>query len=135
MRVVPGTHKERVVEHNDTHAADNLLSRGQEIAVEVDEKAAVDIVLEPGEMSLHHVKIFHSSRPNNSDDRRIGFAVRYIPPSLRQEAGEADSALLVRGEDRHGHFELERPPETDYSAEALAYHQRLHAQRMAVLMR
>ncbi|MCB1971398.1 MAG: phytanoyl-CoA dioxygenase family protein [Geminicoccaceae bacterium] len=135
MRVVPGTHTERVIEHRDTHAADNLLSRGQELAVDVDEADAVDIELQPGQMSLHHVKIFHGSNPNRSDDRRIGFAVRYIPPHLRQQAGTADSARLVRGEDNFGHFELEQPPAGDFSAQALAAHKRLRDQRMAIMMR
>src|SRR5207244_8203794 len=40
-----------------------------------------------GEMSLHHVLMFHSSPPNRSEDRRIGFAVRYIPTYVRQVAG------------------------------------------------
>ncbi len=69
MRVVPGTHKCEVVAHADTFAEGNMLSRGQEIAVEVDEAHAVDLVLEPGEMSLHHVKIFHGSHENRSEAR------------------------------------------------------------------
>src|SRR4051812_46856563 len=60
LRVVPGSHKTQVA-HRDTFAAENLLSRGQEIAVDVDEASAVDIVLPPGAMSLHHVLIFHGS--------------------------------------------------------------------------
>ena len=71
MRVVPGTHKREVVPHQDTFGAQNMLSRGQEIAVEVDEDHAVDLVLQPGQMSLHHVKIFHGSRQNRAADRRL----------------------------------------------------------------
>ncbi|MDF2781553.1 MAG: syringomycin biosynthesis enzyme, partial [Geminicoccaceae bacterium] len=52
MRVIPGTHTQEVVPHKDTFAERNMLSRGQEIAVEVDEASAVDVVLQPGEMSL-----------------------------------------------------------------------------------
>ena len=40
MRYIPGTHRRAIVEHVDTFSADNLLSRGQEIAVEVDESEA-----------------------------------------------------------------------------------------------
>ena len=58
------------------------------------------IELEPGEMSLHHVRLVHGSPPNPSNDRRIGFAIRYIPTSVAQIAGE-DSATLVRGVDAH----------------------------------
>ncbi len=110
MRVIPGTHTQEVVAHKDTFATTNMLSRGQEIAVEVDEKKAVDVVLQPGEMSLHHVKLFHGSNPNSSDDRRIGFAIRYLPTHVRQVVGAKDSALLVRGVDSYGNFELETPP-------------------------
>lgn len=135
MRVVPATHTTDVVPHTDTFDADNLLSRGQEIAVEVDEDEAVDIVLEPGQCSLHHVKIFHGSEPNRSDDRRIGFAMRFLPPDLKQVVGSSDSATLVRGRDRFGHFEHERRPTADYAPDALAAHARLRDRRMEVLMR
>ncbi len=135
MRMVPGTHKREVVAHRDTFAEKNMLSRGQEIAVEVEEDRAVDLVLAPGQMSLHHVKIFHGSNPNRSDDRRIGFAIRYIPPSLHQTTDGQDSARLVRGEDRFGYFEHEEPPADDLSTAAIANHERLYAQRRAILLR
>ena len=134
MRVVPGTHLREVVAHADTFAKGNMLSRGQEIAVEVDEDRAVDLVLEPGQMSLHHVKIFHGSHPNRAADRRIGFAIRYLPPHVHQEVG-ADSATLVRGQDRCGHFELEPAPAYDLAPDAIAGHQRLRDRRLAILMR
>jgi non-heme Fe2+,alpha-ketoglutarate-dependent halogenase len=135
MRVVPGTHLREVVPHADTFAEGNMLSRGQEIAVEVGEDQAVDLVLEPGQMSLHHVKIFHGSHANRSSDRRIGFAIRYLPPHVRQEVGAADSATLVRGQDRFGHFELEPAPEADLDPAAVAYHTTVRERRMAILMR
>jgi hypothetical protein len=134
MRVVPGTHLREVVPHADTFGQHNMLSRGQEIAVAVDEAHAVDLILRPGQMSLHHVKIFHGSRQNRADHRRIGFAIRYLPPHIHQDVG-ADSATLVRGRDRFGYFELEPAPAFDLSPEAVAYHQRVRDQRMAILMR
>ncbi|HEX6144996.1 MAG TPA: phytanoyl-CoA dioxygenase family protein [Geminicoccaceae bacterium] len=134
MRVVPGTHRRDVVAHRDTFDEKNLLSRGQEIEVEVDEADAVDLVLEPGQMSLHHVKIFHGSHPNRADDRRIGFAIRYLPPQVATQAG-ADSATLVRGVDRFGHFEAEPAPAADLAPEAVAYHTAVRERRMGVLMR
>ena len=79
-----------------------MLTRGQELAVEVDDKDAVDVVLKPGEMSLHHHKIFHASNANRSNDRRIGLAIRYIPTHVRQVAIDDDSAALVRGRDDYG---------------------------------
>jgi non-heme Fe2+,alpha-ketoglutarate-dependent halogenase len=135
MRVVPGTHRREVVPHADTFAEGNMLSRGQEIAVEVSEDQAVDLVLQPGQMSLHHVKIFHGSHANRSADRRIGFAIRYLPPHVRQEVGIPDSATLVRGRDRFGHFEPEPVPTADLDPAAVAYHTAVRERRMAILMR
>jgi non-heme Fe2+,alpha-ketoglutarate-dependent halogenase len=80
MRVIPGTHKMDQVPHRDTFAAANLLSRGQEISVDVDESQAAMLELAAGEMSLHHVRLIHGSDPNPSDDRRIGFAIRFRDP-------------------------------------------------------
>ena len=95
MRVVPGTHQLAIVEHRETWEADNLLSRGQEIAVEVDVEKVVDVVLAPGEMSLHHVKIAHNSEPNRSAQRRIGFAIRYVAAHVKQAGRRRDKAMLV----------------------------------------
>jgi len=135
MRVIPGTHKLDQVPHHDTFAVDNLLSRGQEIMVDVDERKAVMLELAAGEMSLHHVRLIHGSDPNPSDDRRIGFAIRYIPTYVRQAAGSHDSATLVRGEDRHHNFEHEQRPDADMSEAALAYHAAVTGTHAAILMR
>ncbi len=122
MRVVPGTHKRDQVAHRDTFAAENLLSRGQEIAVDVNEEDAVDVVLQPGQMSLHHVRLFHGSEPNRADHPRIGYAIRYIPTYIRQTAGVRDSATLVRGKDEFGNFDPEPTPRTDFDPECVAFH-------------
>lgn len=134
MRVVPGTQRE-AVPHADTFAADNLLSRGQEVQVQVDEKDAVDIVLQPGEMSLHHVLIVHGSEPNHASYPRIGFAVRYVPTHVHQLNGEKDSALLVRGTDRHGHFDLEQSPRAEMEPAAVERHARILDRQLAILYR
>lgn len=120
MRFVPGSHRQDIVPHRDTFADDNLLSRGQEIAVEVDESQAVSICLEPGQFSLHHGRLFHASGPNSTDDWRVGLAIRYIKPSMRQVVGRRDFAQLVRGEDNHGHFELLPRPKHDPDPEGMA---------------
>ena len=132
MKVVPGTHRSQVP-HQDTFAADNLLSRGQEIAVRVNPADAVDIVLAPGEMSLHHVLIFHGSEPNRADHPRVGFAVRYVPTHVRQLSGEKDCATLVRGTDRFGHFEHERAPAADLDAAAVRHHAEVLDRQLAIL--
>src|SRR6516165_6479542 len=113
MRVVPGTHKEPSLPQVETYAWDNVLSRGQEISVEVDECHAVNMALQPGEMSLHHIGIIHGSNPNRSDKPRIGIAARYITPEVAQDGTARQIVLLVRGNDGFGHFELVEPPQDD----------------------
>ena len=110
MRFVPGSHKTRIVPHTDTFADDNLLSRGQEIAVEVDEEDAVVAALEAGQASMHHGHLFHASGPNTTNDRRIGSAIRFIKPSMKQKTGDKPLVSLVNGEDPFGHFTIAEPP-------------------------
>lgn len=114
MRMVPGTQNQEAVPHKDTWKEGAMLTRGQEIAVEVDEESAIDIELAPGQMSIHDHKIFHASPSNKGVDRRIGLAVRYIPTHVRQVAITGDSAALVRGVDDFGYFELEPRPTCDW---------------------
>ena len=134
MQVIPTTHLEQF-QHRDTFDEHNLLTRGQEVTVEVDRARAVPLVLAPGEASLHHVLLVHGSEPNRADDRRIGLALRYMPTHVRQVAGARDSATLVRGVDRHGHFELEQAPEFDLSPAARARHAAITAAQAATLYR
>ncbi len=133
MKMVPGTHKWEQLAHVDTLDEKNLLTRGQEVAVEVDDAQGVMVELQPGQMSLHDVRIVHGSDPNLSKDRRIGVAVRYITPDVRQVNAENDSAWLVRGEDTHGNFIHETPPKADMDADALVEHERILKLRQGVL--
>lgn len=110
MKFVPGSHKEQQVAHVDTFADDNLLSRGQELAVEVDENDSVYAALKTGQASMHHGHLFHASGPNTTDDRRIATAIRYIQPSMKQESGDKALVALVSGEDRYGHFKIAGSP-------------------------
>jgi non-heme Fe2+,alpha-ketoglutarate-dependent halogenase len=132
MNVVPGSQLSRV-EHIDTYSEDNLLSRGQEIAVTVSPEEVRPIVLQPGQMSLHHVMIFHGSEPNRADHPRVGFAIRYVPTHVRQTAGEKDSAMLVRGVDTFHHFEHESEPDAEFSDAAVAQHRQVVDRQLAIL--
>ncbi len=132
MRVVPGTHHKQVA-HTDTFAERNLLSRGQEIAVEVRQDQAIDVILEAGEMSLHHVLLVHGSEPNGADHRRIGFAIRYVSAKVYQASGVRESATLVRGVDRQRHFDHELPPESDMYPDAVARHAAIIERQLKVL--
>ncbi len=133
MRFVRGSHRS-VVEHTDTFVSENMLTRGQQIAVDVNEDEAVLAELEPGQMSLHHGRLFHASGSNESCDRRIGIAIRYISPDVDLAGnGARMGASLVRGEDRHGHFELMEPPSAEFEPKAMRDWKRLRAVEEAIL--
>ena len=133
MRFVAGTQNQTIA-HRDTHDPDNLLTRGQEMVVEVAEDDAVEIELRPGQMSLHHGKVFHASHPNISDDRRIGLAIRFIPTHMRQVEGGQMAAMLVRGVDQYQHFRRCRPPSGLLTDADLAHWQEISGARNAVMM-
>lgn len=108
MRVIPGSHQLGLLNHTNIEDEANLLRRGEQL-VTVDEAQAVDIVLAPGEMSLHQSTIIHGSNPNTSDEPRIGFIVRFITNQIRNRErammrvrGEADCSHLILTEPRLG---------------------------------
>lgn len=121
MRVVPGSHLSQL-EHEARPHEDNMLATGLSVAGEVDESEAVDFVLAPGQASLHHADLVHGSGGNRSDGKRIGFAIRYVSPSVTQERPH-HAVVLARGEDRHGHYELLETPPSDDFEQALAAHE------------
>ena len=76
-----------------------------------------------GQFSLHHELAVHRSAPNNASHRRVGIGLNYIPPHVRVNGPVRLKAMLVRGEDRYGHFDLIDPPAAERDAAALAVHQ------------
>jgi len=94
----------------------------------VDEAQAVFMELKEGEMSLHHGLMFHGSEDNRANERRVGFAVRYMPTRVKPLEGlPRDSAMLVRGSDRYSHFDLEPSPAGELDPAALAFHRKATA--------
>lgn len=132
LRVISGTHKTQL-QHADTFNDKNMLSRGQEIAAKVDESQAIDIELQPGEMSLHHVLLVHGSEANTTQVPRVGFAIRYIPTRLRQLGIDRTSATLARGKDAFGNFDHEIRPEGDLHPAAVERHRQITEQQLNVL--
>ncbi len=127
MKVLPGSHREKLREHEDRYDDANMLTRGQEISEEIDESRAVHMPLKAGEVSLHNIRTAHASGPNTSPDRRIGVSLHFIPPSVAQVVGDWDCAALVRGQDTHGHFEHTPRVPADLDPEIVAYHARASA--------
>ena len=133
MRMLAGSHTWTDLVHEDTDDDKNLLSRGQSIRDGIDEDTARILQLQPGEISLFHGNIAHASSSNSGTERRIGIVTRYLAPNVRQTKN-ADSAMLVRGQDTHGHFTLEAAPQADFDAAAQAEHDRIMNLRHAVLL-
>lgn len=124
MRVMPGTHR-APLRHRDTGDPAAMIFGREAVEAELDEAAAVDVVLAPGEMSLHHALLIHGSRPNAAGPRRVGFAIRYLPGEMRGAAGGMrGTATIVRGRD-HGHFDAERAPEAELHPAARERHRRI----------
>ncbi|WP_354097935.1 phytanoyl-CoA dioxygenase family protein [Bradyrhizobium sp. S3.2.12] len=128
MRVIPGSHHQGQLPHRDTDNRNNLLSRGQDVEVNVDEAQAVDLELRPGQISLHHTMLIHGSKPNFSDTRRLGITVRYVAAHVSQTSGFRDSATLVRGTDKHRSFIAEPRPHRDFDPEAVEFYNEIVAE-------
>lgn len=118
LQVVPGSHDMGQVNHTNTHDENNMLFYGQTAQLDENHIHIIDLALDPGEASLHHMGAVHGSQPNTSDQPRIGFVLRYMSPLVRQHKGP-DSATLVRGKNTTNHFELEPWPKNDWSNEAV----------------
>jgi chlorinating enzyme len=131
VRFIPKSHKVDRYRIINKPNANNMLQSGQ-IAQDVDETKAVDAILRAGEASLHHTKTLHASSPNTSDKPRLGIAARFIPTHVKQLHGR-ESAMLVRGADSFGHYDLEPRPIADLDAAARAAHKDAVLRHMANL--
>jgi non-heme Fe2+,alpha-ketoglutarate-dependent halogenase len=122
MTMIAGSHHSEIQNHEDTFAENNILTRGQVIP-NIDRSKGVDLILEPGEMSIHHGAIIHGSQPNKSNQRRIGFSLQsYVPPSIKQVVGK-NIWTHIRGQKRKdiNGIELSRP---NYNMDPVTVEQR-----------
>jgi len=111
MRVIPGSHKLGSMEHENVADDPHMLNRrGERIKTDVDESVAVDVVLKPGEISLHESTLVHGSTPNTSDDPRIGFIVRFVTSRMRNPNTRL---MRVRGDGECSHLALAQKPAED----------------------
>lgn len=126
MHALPGSHRWGAFEHDDRPEPLNMIRRGQGISGRFDAETGIPMPVGPGQMSLHHTDLVHASGGNQTDDRRLGYAISYIPASVRPVGAVQPSALCVRGRDL-GHFRPEErlrkalsPQARQAHAEALA---------------
>ncbi len=116
LRVIPGSHKAKV-----SHPHRAVQREGQAFEDSLEDSSfvaedAVDLVLEPGQVSIHDAYLIHGSNPNRSAQRRAGLAIRYMPATSLwdRSSGKAGASAdirqdmarrpiyLVRGQDRAG---------------------------------
>ena len=103
VSVLPGSHRNGAVEHEDTYGQDNILTRGQRV-VGFDDVEPVHLELQAGQLSLHHPWLVHGSQPNRTNDRRIGVALQtYMGNGLTLERG-AHHVTHIRGDAVHEDF-------------------------------
>ena len=122
MRFIPGSHREhRIYSHHFEHRDDYTLAQVIDDD-QVDLDQARNIVLEPGQISLHDVYLVHGSDANRSSRRRMGLVLRIMPATsfynhnsgkIKEDAGSphgySNRALfLLRGTDRSGRNDFAR---------------------------
>ncbi|MBX9701381.1 MAG: phytanoyl-CoA dioxygenase family protein [Acetobacteraceae bacterium] len=122
VTILPGSHRAGQLPHADRPDPAIMLSRGQTLAQLPDTSGAVPIPLAPGEFSLHHTLVMHSSAPNHAAWDRIGLGISYIPARVRHTGPTRLAATLVRGANTHDHFDLEPEPRGDADAAARDAH-------------
>jgi len=128
VRVISRSHDRPEARHIDDFDTKNLLTRGQRLVEDFGDEDGVALELQPGEISLHHVRLYHGSAPNRGTCRRIGIAIRYISAAVKKR-GEPESATLVRGIDRNAHFALEARPQVDFGlGERMAHNRAVRLQ-------
>ena len=133
MRVVPGTHKRDVVAHQDTFGEATCSRAARRSRSRSTRTTRSTSSCSPARCRCTTSRC-STARAKPAADRRLGFAIRYLPPSVHQQVG-ADSATLVRGEDRFGWFEHEPAPSGDLDPAAVALHKAVRERRTAILMR
>jgi len=134
MDFVCGSHKNEILAHEDSFDEHNLLSRGQEIKVDVANSDKVSVELNPGSISLHHGLTIHGSGPNKSDDRRIGVAIRYVSAKMRKAGGVKDYAISARGTYNNNSFTTYNPPTSLFDANSMALYEEIRAEQAKVMM-
>jgi len=96
LRIIPGTQHLTLQERKPTPDMPEVLLTGMDQNL-ADEAQAIDLVLAPGDVSVHHPNIIHGSNANTSNLWRRGGTYQYIPTTTRI-LNEAWTAFLFRGQ-------------------------------------
>ncbi len=101
MRVIPRSHRLPLQELQPNTEVSSVLGSQIDPAL-VDESLAVDVILQPGDVSVHHPNLIHGSNANTSPKRRCGLTIRYIPTTTRIVSDKPYPTFLLRGEAKPG---------------------------------
>ena len=99
MRVVPGTHSTDLQQVQERTEIANVLGSAMDDQL-VDDENSVDLVLQAGDVSIHHPNLIHGSNANTSPNWRRGLTIRYIPTStriLQRPDQKSLNPILMRG--------------------------------------
>lgn len=96
MKVIPKSQNMSLQETKSRTDIDNVLASSIDDDL-VDESSVLNIILNAGDVSIHHPNIIHGSDSNHSDTWRMGLTLRYIPTSTRITKPEICTAFLFRG--------------------------------------
>lgn len=102
LRVIPKSHRMELHALQPADHTPNIFGWQTDSSL-VEEEKAVDVILQAGDVSVHHPKLIHGSGANRSNHRRAGMSIRYIPAHVRIADNTAHNrALLLRGTARPG---------------------------------
>ena len=122
LEYVAGSRRQGQLQHRSGAHPDSLSGGAQTIVDPFDEKHLVAAPLDAGEFALHHCLCIHRSQCNSCAERRIGLSIHYVSPRIAHTGSKRVTAMLVRGEDRYGHYDLVAPPEKDMDQQARRVH-------------
>jgi ectoine hydroxylase-related dioxygenase (phytanoyl-CoA dioxygenase family) len=113
LRVVPRSHRYGLIPHANRPNAVNLTTQGLTAQIEIDSPR--DLVMRPGEMSVHHPLVLHASNPNRSEGPRIGFTATYATsaraiPNSEPPTASLDEAIAAYRARHHQIFFADEQP-------------------------
>lgn len=115
----------KLYQHAPMGLKNSINRAGQTIVEPFNKNNPTAMALPAGSFSLHHELAIHRSAPNHANHRRIGIGLNYIPTHVKVDGPVRCRAMLVRGEDRYGHFDLFEPTGGERDADALALHEQV----------
>jgi ectoine hydroxylase-related dioxygenase (phytanoyl-CoA dioxygenase family) len=108
--IIPGSHKSIVP---SIKATEDMSFGTMADPAAVDLSKRIYMELQPGQFFLFNEKTLHRSEKNNSQQRRIGLAVRVTIPIVKvyhEQLFAGHKVLQLRGEDRLGFNDVGQPP-------------------------